>query len=709
MNIDLIILLGVLLLNLGLSLIVLLRNYRKPAHILFALFGASILVWTTFNYLADHASGNNLIFTKLTLFSATFVTLTLLLLSYSFPLRRTISQRTRLLIGGSFVVNGVLCLSSGYIASVTMSGTGVQLTVGTLYPLFLVYILAHVTWSITNFYRQRRRAGRVARSQITMFAAGILVYTSFAILSNAVLPVLLNNWAPSRYGPVFTVPFVAITAYAIVKHRLFDVRSVIARIFAYAATLMIVIILYSLIVVFVVANVVSLNELSTIQLLMLALPTIVCTLTFPYIKSVVDKVTAKIFYRKMYQIREVLDQLSNILITENDVQRMMRSSVRVLNAAIHPSTVYAAILDENLQLFKDYAVGRNTPATFATSLQALSHLKDPVTNRDDHEGQAITDVMDSLEADVVLRLKKGDKLIGFILFGSKKNGSPFTRQDLNLLRVGANNLSVALNNAQQYETIAHFADTLKIEVDHATQKLRHANQKLKSLDKLKDDFISMASHQFRTPAGSIRQALRMIHDPHLTTQDKEEILSLAEANSEQLVSVVNTMLNISRLQAGKFTLDKSLTHLPELVDKVILATGIVAKQKHITLDYVRPDHDLALQVDQAKINEAMKNYIENAIKYSPENSTVQIVLQDTTDHVTFTVRDTGMGVPEQERDHLFGKFYRASNAREQQPDGNGIGLYVVREIAEAHGGSVHYQPENPGSTFGFTLPKIVQS
>lgn len=687
-----------------LGLIILLRNPSKLSNVIFALFCTNIMLWSLFNYLSDHAASENMLFTRLTVVFGSLIATSLLCLSYVFPKKLKSSLRTRLIIVMNTAINTGLSMSPLYISDLRMSAAGAELIIGPLYLLFTVYMLALVVWAVINFIHQLRGARRIAKSQIKLFMFAFLVYGFFAIISNIILPLILDNWSSSRFGPIFIVPFVGITAYAIVKHRLFDIQTVVARILGYVITMAIIITLYSLIIAFVVAKLVSLDHLSGIQLVLLASPTVVSTMTFPYIKRWVDNLTAQIFYHNIYQIRDVLDRLSATLISENDLEHLTRGSIRVLNSALHPSAVYAAIIGAE-GVTKEFTTNRKAPNNIDDLLALIIQHHGTVINRDYSERATIDDLLLAADADTMLRLENGGKFLGFILFSRKKSGSPYTVQDLNLLKVAGYNLSIAIDNAQKYDEITHFADTLRDEVERATEGLRRANERLKTLDKLKDDFLSMASHQFRTPAGSIRQAFKMIHDTNLTKKDRDEVLLLAEANSEQLVNVVNTMLNISRIEAGRFMIDRSLTDISSLIDRVISATQILADQKNITIKYDHPDKVITLEVDRAKVNEAMKNYLENAIKYSPNDSTVTITVREENEMLHYEVTDQGMGVPEPERKKLFGKFYRAENARQFQPDGNGIGLYVVKEIAQGHGGEVYYRPIEPtGSLFGFSLP-----
>ena len=242
--------------------------------------------------------------------------------------------------------------------------------------------------------------------------------------------------------------------------------------------------------------------------------------------------------------------------------------------------------------------------------------------------------------------------------------------------------------------------------DQARLVLKNKNNELKTLDALKDDFIATASHQLRTPSASVHDALRMLNHPDMSKKDRDELIALAEASSEHLVTVVRTMLNMARIQAGHFTIDASEAEMIELTKKVISQVKILADQKGSKIELMVPNQPILMQVDTAKISEALSNYIENAIKYSPDHSAIMVSLTESDEKLYFEVADQGMGVPIEERQNLFGKFYRAANARQEQPDGNGIGLYVVRSIAEGHGGAAYYRPaDETGSVFGFWLPQ----
>jgi signal transduction histidine kinase len=707
MNGDTVILYTALILNIILSLVVLLRKPDRRANIVFSLFGGSIILWTLFNYLADNAGSSNLLYTRLTLLFGATLTIALFELSLIFPKRSLLKKhRVSKIILTAASINALLSMSALYVSSVEKTSQGVALEVGPLFTVYSICLVATIGWAIANFIHQLRQATRIEKGQIKLFASGVFVYTTFALLSNVILPLLLDDWSSSKYGPIFTVPFVAITAYAIIRHRMFDIRLTIVRVLGYMITVGVVAAIYSFGTIVVATQISDIDNTKYRPLIIsLFLTTLFVSLTFHHIQEFVTRATTSIFYRHAYSLREVLDRLSDVLVSESKPQSLIDKSLRVLSDAIRPQNAYFVVYDHEDRSWKQYSLA-DSPAL---DIEALApHLLQETALLVDSEERPHTTLskhMHQQDLELALRLGSHATPAGVVLFGPKMSGNIYTDQDIQLLRIAAKNLSIALENAKKYEQISHFADTLKIEVDHATKRLRTANERLKTLDELKDDFISMASHQFRTPASSIRQALQMINDPRMTQEERDEILKLAEANSQELVTIVGTMLSISRLQAGRFLIDKSLSDLSKLVQKVIETTSILAEQKGSTIVIEEPLPTILTPVDYAKLREAMTNYVENAIKYSPGGSTIRVHLIEEKGRVRFEVIDQGMGVPEEARKSLFGKFYRAQNARKQQPDGNGIGLYVVKSIAEGHGGEAYYKPaEGSGSIFGFWIP-----
>ena len=247
-------------------------------------------------------------------------------------------------------------------------------------------------------------------------------------------------------------------------------------------------------------------------------------------------------------------------------------------------------------------------------------------------------------------------------------------------------------------------------VDEATKELRRANTRLKELDATKDEFISMASHQLRTPLTTVKGYLSMIleGDVGAVKKDQKELMQHAFDGANRMVYLIADLLNVSRLQTGKFVIDNRPTNLEEVVSSEISQLNEQAANREIKLVYHKPDGFPVLNLDETKIRQVVMNFLDNALYYTPKGGSVTVDLRATDKEVSYTVADTGVGVPKDAQHHLFSKFYRADNARKMRPDGTGLGLYMAKKVIAAQGGAIIFKStEGKGSTFGFSFPRRV--
>jgi signal transduction histidine kinase len=309
-----------------------------------------------------------------------------------------------------------------------------------------------------------------------------------------------------------------------------------------------------------------------------------------------------------------------------------------------------------------------------------------------------------------LTASRGSKkeVLGYMLLGPRKSGKNYDLQDAQVIDAVASTLVIAMQNALHFEEIQHFNVTLQERVEEQTRKYRTANEKLKKLDETKDEFISMASHQLRTPLTSVKGYLSMVleGDAGPLKPQQEQLLKQSFMSSQRMVNLIADLLNLSRLNTGKFVIETAPTDLRVIVDQEIAQLHETAKAKNITLTYVNPKTFSLLPLDEGKIHQVVMNFIDNAIYYTPEGGQIEVSLNETPSHIEFRVQDSGIGVPREMQHKLFGKFYRADNARRMRPDGTGLGLYMAKKVVVAQGGSIIFaSQEGKGSTFGFRFSK----
>jgi signal transduction histidine kinase len=227
------------------------------------------------------------------------------------------------------------------------------------------------------------------------------------------------------------------------------------------------------------------------------------------------------------------------------------------------------------------------------------------------------------------------------------------------------------------------------------------------MSRMKSDFISTAAHQLRTPLTGIRWSLEALEKEALT-EDQKLLVKSAVDKSHDLVGIVGTLLDISSIESGKYTYHLAHTDMNELAESVVKDFNELATRSGVSLSFEAYPGLLAVHADQERMKWVLANLVENAIRYTPKGGSVRVFTESVRDSVVTRVRDTGIGIPKQDRNNIFERFYRAGNAVAQNNQGNGLGLYIARTAVKDHGGELSFEGngEGPGTTFILSLPAI---
>jgi signal transduction histidine kinase len=228
------------------------------------------------------------------------------------------------------------------------------------------------------------------------------------------------------------------------------------------------------------------------------------------------------------------------------------------------------------------------------------------------------------------------------------------------------------------------------------------------LDYLKSEFISLASHQLRTPLSALRWYIELLSESrtHLS-HDNQEYLKQMEASVERMVTLLSALLRAAHVEGDQLEPDMHPTDVVELVKELEKDSETILHDAGLTCTHTLPDHPVVFETDPTLLRIVLQNLISNAVKYSAAHSgkKITIALTETKKELVFTVHDEGMGIPQAEQARVFQKFFRAKNVRKQDTDGNGLGLYITRTIVERLHGTISFiSAENKGTTFTITFP-----
>lgn len=225
----------------------------------------------------------------------------------------------------------------------------------------------------------------------------------------------------------------------------------------------------------------------------------------------------------------------------------------------------------------------------------------------------------------------------------------------------------------------------------------------------KNEFITVASHQLRGPLTNINWALELLAQDQTVSAESKNLVDNAVAASRSLLKIIDDLLNIAKIEEGRFGYQYEKVDISEFVNRILAEVLPQAKQWDIKVYFDRPKEGLpSVFIDEQKLSIAFTNLLENAIRYNTKSGEVVVkteMLPGGEPFIKLSVRDTGIGVPANDIQKLFGKFFRADNALKLQTEGSGLGLYIAKNIIRSHGGEIGADSQlGRGSTFWFTLP-----
>jgi signal transduction histidine kinase len=240
-------------------------------------------------------------------------------------------------------------------------------------------------------------------------------------------------------------------------------------------------------------------------------------------------------------------------------------------------------------------------------------------------------------------------------------------------------------------------------------KLATANAELRRLDDLKSTFVSVAAHELRTPLTAIQGYLEMVMDEDVgpLSDRQREYLAVVQNSARRLAHITSSLLDVTRIEAGRVELVLQPTDLPALVHMVAVeyAPQVKDKDQHLALHHA-PELPPAL-CDPTRAGQIVGNLLSNAIKYSPREGHIEIAIEraDEDGFLQVSVTDDGVGIGSGDQDKLFRRFFRAASAAQTRASGAGLGLYITRSLVELHGGRIWFESElGGGSTFCATFP-----
>lgn len=241
-----------------------------------------------------------------------------------------------------------------------------------------------------------------------------------------------------------------------------------------------------------------------------------------------------------------------------------------------------------------------------------------------------------------------------------------------------------------------------------TLVILHDITREKAIEKMKTEFVSIAAHQLRTPLSAIKWTLKMLLDGDLgeIRGEQRDFMEKAYKSNERMINLINDLLDVTRIEEGRYIYNLVFTDFDSVVQSVIDSYKEEIKRRKVKFKFKKPEKKLPkVRIDVEKMKLAVQNLLDNAIRYTPAGGVVTISLFFAKNEIEFKIQDTGVGIPKDQQERIFTKFFRAANVMRMETEGSGLGLFITKNIIEAHGGKIWFESEEgKGTTFYFTLP-----
>lgn len=589
---------------------------------------------------------------------------------------------------------------------------------GPLYlPMFIWWTIL-VYYTHVQLYRTARQLQGNRRNQLHLFYWGTVIgYVGgspghLITLGFDIYP--YGNWAI----PIYSI----LATYAIIKYKAMEIQTVIHKSIAWFTLSCVIALPVALLFYFGHAWLSSRTPFE-FSIIMAGF----VLLLIPYSHFVQPRID-HLFQRRKYDMQAILQGLVKELAGLKDLDSLLDKIVQTIKEALYVTKVSLLVRDEKSRVFRIKGEGKGSGDVYQDPFLQWVKDQDCIIELEEVEQDpkyesirpAAQSYFRHFDAKIVIPLIHDEKLIGVLNLGEKANLKHFSKIDLDFLSQLRAEASISLSNSLLYDDVSklsgelrQWANELEHKVEERTHELAESKhqleesyQKLRELDAFKSQFFANISHEFRTPLTLMLAPIDVIRKQKVS--DRVQIhrqLDIAYNNGLRLLKLINNLLDLAKIDAGKMELQYRQVNLSTFLRGMMAEMSQVAEQRGLTLHLSILDLSLTVFLDPEKIEKVLLNLLFNAIKFTPSGGKITVACQLEGEQVCISVRDTGVGIPLEIQSKIFDRFFQVHGATTRPHEGTGIGLAVAKELVELHGGTLSVKSAADGGTiFSFTLP-----
>jgi two-component system NtrC family sensor kinase len=598
------------------------------------------------------------------------------------------------ILGGAFLFT--LWFSDLFISGAYRFSWGYYPKAGPVHPLFLIALTIMLlrALALLNIYRSQVASQPIKVNQTRYVAISTVIY-SFSASD------FIVNYGFGFYpvGFVFTTAYTVIIAYAIIQYRLLDISLLIKKTLVYASLLATLLVpCYGLVVL---AQQVRFGRIDYLFSLGILILFIAIGFFFPKFRFMTEDALERVLFKRRIDYRETLVRSSKEMVSIVELENLSNSLVKTVSRALGTETASLYLLDETKGV---YNLKANIGQEKERYPQVLLSKTDPLVQRltgsqegivkeelemaqDELSGLQVAEKMSELEAEISVPISSKEKLIGILNLGHKQEKEIYSSEDLELLSTLANQAAIAIENARLYENLKQSQDTL-----------RRADR-LSSLGLL----TAGLAHEIRNPLVAIRTFTQLLPERYDDAEFREGFQGIALKEVDRICGLINDLLSFARPSRPNVAEE----NMNDVVDGIARILETEAKEKGVEITRDFGPNLPRVWIDREQMKQVFMNLILNAIQAMREGGSIFLSTRLTSRNdarhpgqfVQVEVRDTGVGIPLENLDHIFDPFFTSKD------EGSGLGLSISHQIVQEHGGYVTVESKvGVGTTFCINLP-----
>jgi len=564
-----------------------------------------------------------------------------------------------------------------------------------------------VLFCVLVLFKDYNTLGNQKKNQIKYFLLGAAISSMGGLLFDAILPWLFKDERFYSIGPIFFIFFVGFTSYAIIKHKLLDIRVVVQRGIIYSSLLSIIIGFY-IVSIFILSIIFQQVPTELSIFIAAGITTIFGIYSVLIIEKYFRKITDKIFYKDKYDYPRAVYELSEILNKNIEFEKLIKRLVDKLKKILKVKNV-RLIFPNNKLTFDEFGklrrVKEEFPRFFISSLEqnkniVLIHSDIPCLikkAKKEKKGEGYIKSLKladkygekyQIEASVAILLEK--KLIGLIALGEKLSGDIYTEEDISLLKTLSYQAAVALEKSRLYKEVKEHSKELE-------GKVKKRTAKIEGLQKEQKQMMQEISHGLQTPLTILKGELSFLNKE---VKDSSKIKSL-ERSIDRVSAFVYDMLRLAKFEAQQSKdFKKNKLNLSSLLEELVESFEIITLDKKIKINH-RIEANIFVMGDKNELEELVSNLTSNSVKYmgSGKVREISISLLKKKDKIELSVADTGAGISEKDLPAIFTRFHRIGDDAHAGKKGTGLGLAICKQIVERHGENYRRKRARRGNYF----------